>query len=322
MRAHLTYANVMATVAVFIALGGSSYAAIKITGRDVANNSLTSADIKDGSLRTKDLGKNVLRGGPQGEPGVAGSPGPEGPKGDPGAQGPEGPKGDTGTVDTSGFYAKAESDARFLGITAKANDADELDGLNSTDFLRVGAIAGGDLTGWFPVPTIGANKVTASHVAGNALGGSDILESSLGKVPSASSADSASNAELLDGKDSSVFGAPTVATSTDGNSALTGYQAENVVASTSTLAAGTYLALARVAVSNPGASVNGADCWIRRSDGVGVDGVTQSSLYEYVWPLVGVVQLTQSGPVRLMCSGTAGGFASGKLVAVRLDGSG
>jgi hypothetical protein len=28
LRAHLTYANVMATIALFVALGGSSYAAI------------------------------------------------------------------------------------------------------------------------------------------------------------------------------------------------------------------------------------------------------------------------------------------------------
>ena len=33
LRSHLSYANVMATVAVFIALGGTSYAAITITVR-------------------------------------------------------------------------------------------------------------------------------------------------------------------------------------------------------------------------------------------------------------------------------------------------
>ena len=42
LRRHLSYANVMATVAVFIALGGSSYAALKITGADVRNGSLRS----------------------------------------------------------------------------------------------------------------------------------------------------------------------------------------------------------------------------------------------------------------------------------------
>jgi hypothetical protein len=46
LRRRLTYANVMATLAVFIALGGSSYAAIRITGRDVANGSLTYRDLK------------------------------------------------------------------------------------------------------------------------------------------------------------------------------------------------------------------------------------------------------------------------------------
>ena len=46
LRRHLSYANVMATIAVFIALGGSSYAALKITGADVRNGSLTNRDLK------------------------------------------------------------------------------------------------------------------------------------------------------------------------------------------------------------------------------------------------------------------------------------
>ena len=50
IRQHLTYANVMATIAVFIALGGSSYAAITITGRNVTNGSLTGRDLKRNTL--------------------------------------------------------------------------------------------------------------------------------------------------------------------------------------------------------------------------------------------------------------------------------
>lgn len=50
LRTHLTYANVTATLALFVALGGSSYAALKITGRDVKNGSLTYRDIKRNSL--------------------------------------------------------------------------------------------------------------------------------------------------------------------------------------------------------------------------------------------------------------------------------
>jgi hypothetical protein len=50
LRRHLSYANVMATLAVFIALGGSSYAALTITGRDVKDRSLTHRDLKRNTL--------------------------------------------------------------------------------------------------------------------------------------------------------------------------------------------------------------------------------------------------------------------------------
>lgn len=50
LRQRLTYANVMATLAVFIALGGSSYAALKVTGKDVRNRSLTYRDLKRNTL--------------------------------------------------------------------------------------------------------------------------------------------------------------------------------------------------------------------------------------------------------------------------------
>ena len=39
LRTHLMYANVMASVAVFVALGGSSYAAMKVTGKSVKDSS-------------------------------------------------------------------------------------------------------------------------------------------------------------------------------------------------------------------------------------------------------------------------------------------
>jgi hypothetical protein len=50
LRLRLSYANVMATLAVFIALGVSSYAALKITGRDVENGSLTNRDLERNTL--------------------------------------------------------------------------------------------------------------------------------------------------------------------------------------------------------------------------------------------------------------------------------
>jgi hypothetical protein len=102
-RIRLTYANVVASLALFAALGGSSYAAISITGkqvrdgslsgRDVHNATLTSKDVRDQSLRAQDFKQGQLPAGPQGskgEPGVAGPAGPAGPKGDKGDPGSDG----------------------------------------------------------------------------------------------------------------------------------------------------------------------------------------------------------------------------------------
>ena len=50
LQGHLSYANVMATAAVFIALSGSSYAALKVTGADVRNGSLTKNDLRRNTL--------------------------------------------------------------------------------------------------------------------------------------------------------------------------------------------------------------------------------------------------------------------------------
>ena len=55
IRDKLTYANVVATLALFIALGGSSYAALTISGKNVKNGSLTGRDIKRNSLGAKQV---------------------------------------------------------------------------------------------------------------------------------------------------------------------------------------------------------------------------------------------------------------------------
>jgi hypothetical protein len=149
MRQHLSYANVMATVAMFIALGGGSYAAIKITGKNVKNGTLTGADVRNGSLSGSDIraeainSDDVADGSLRTEDFTAGQL-PRGPKGD---------RGPTGTVDTSRFYDKAQSDTRFLAATGKATDADKLDGIDSTAFLteewlsgRINAVPGNAFT--------------------------------------------------------------------------------------------------------------------------------------------------------------------------------
>jgi hypothetical protein len=54
-KPRLTYANVMSTIAVMIALGGTSYAAFNLP-----NNSVTSKKIKDGAVHASDLGNNAV----------------------------------------------------------------------------------------------------------------------------------------------------------------------------------------------------------------------------------------------------------------------
>lgn len=57
VRRNLTYANAMATLAVFISLGGTSYAALQLTGHDIRDGSLTGRDLRRdtlGGLRIKE----------------------------------------------------------------------------------------------------------------------------------------------------------------------------------------------------------------------------------------------------------------------------
>src|SRR5438477_11548516 len=59
----LTYANVVSTLALVIALGGgAAYAAGTIGSDDVIDNSLRSVDVHDGTLKGVDVGDGSLSG--------------------------------------------------------------------------------------------------------------------------------------------------------------------------------------------------------------------------------------------------------------------
>ena len=101
LKAGLTFPNVVAVLALFVALGGSAYAAGVLPANSVGTpqlkvGSVTSGKVKDGTLKAVDVARNQLRAGPKG------------------SQGPAGPAGPAGVVDASQVYSRAQSDARYL----------------------------------------------------------------------------------------------------------------------------------------------------------------------------------------------------------------
>jgi hypothetical protein len=83
MRSRLSYANVVATLALFLALCGGSYAALKLPKNSVGpkqlkKNSVTSVKVKAGSLLTSDFKKSQRTKlvGPRGAQGPVGPAGP------------------------------------------------------------------------------------------------------------------------------------------------------------------------------------------------------------------------------------------------------
>jgi hypothetical protein len=60
IRQHLSYANVVATLALFIALGGSSYAVSRISGSQLENNSVAGKKLKRNTLGGKRIKESRL----------------------------------------------------------------------------------------------------------------------------------------------------------------------------------------------------------------------------------------------------------------------
>ena len=77
----LTYGNVVATLALFLALGGTSVAAIQLSknsvkAKHIASNAVGSSEVKNRALRARDFARGQLpvgQAGPQGPPGAPGA---------------------------------------------------------------------------------------------------------------------------------------------------------------------------------------------------------------------------------------------------------
>ena len=180
-------------LALFIALGGTGYAAIVVTGKNVKDSSLTGRDIRNRSLTISDFAEAPTGpqgpAGPAGQNGSTGRPGPAGPagqngtgtKGDTGDTGATGAKGDTGATGAAGA-AGATGPAGPVGPGASAA-AERTTSLSMTDgtsneVLSAGIVAPAgtaalvitaDLN-WFPMSSSGAALHCHITVDGSQVG--------------------------------------------------------------------------------------------------------------------------------------------------------
>jgi Collagen triple helix repeat (20 copies) len=156
LRRHTT---AVAYLALFAALGGSAYAAVTVTGKNIKDGTVTGRDIKDRSLGTSKLSATAVssltgtRGpaGPQGPNGDRGEPGPVGPQGPAGLQGPAGISGRE--VVSRAESLPANSSSAFVTLCPVGKEPLGGGGGNSTQEVKL----------FSSRPTLGAEGWTVSY---------------------------------------------------------------------------------------------------------------------------------------------------------------
>jgi hypothetical protein len=173
--AHLR-TNAIGYVALFAALGGTSYAAVRlqpgsvtsaalanhaVTHAKLATNSVTSANVAPHSLVSSDFQSSVLTssssaGGQKGAKGAKGDIGPAGPAGPAGGGGPAGPAGPQGLGSGASVGARARMSASSVSAAKGASTAVPLSGNTWTQLASELDLITGSMTVQIPASCTGS----------------------------------------------------------------------------------------------------------------------------------------------------------------------
>ncbi len=120
IRRHASYANVTASIALFVALGGTGYAALTLPAnsvgpRQIRSNAVGTSELRTGAVRSKDIRNRSVR-----LPDVSTSAR-QALKGDAGPVGPAGPAGTAFRAAVSSGGAAVIGNATFVEHTSGSN---------------------------------------------------------------------------------------------------------------------------------------------------------------------------------------------------------
>ncbi len=152
LQGKLTYANVAATLALFIALGGTSYAALtlprnSVGDRQIRAGAVRSSEVRDRSIRLRDISvgtRSQLKGG----------------------VGPAGPAGPAGAAAIK-YFAVAQAGGRFVRGNAVSGGHEPAPGSYSVGFAEgVSACAYSATLGSSDASPTPPGRVTVSDLGG------------------------------------------------------------------------------------------------------------------------------------------------------------
>ncbi len=146
-----TYANVCSTIALFLAVGGTAWAAAtlpegSVTTREIQNGTIRGVDVRNGSLTSADFANGTLLRGARGETGAGGAPGAAGATGSTGATGLGGQAGTAG-ADGRNASEPLRSGETVYGV-AGGNDW----------------VGGGGITNYVSLPARAPTALDSAHV--------------------------------------------------------------------------------------------------------------------------------------------------------------